>query len=82
MSTTNPTPKKSEINWSLIAKILVIVLVVVLLAANNNEVEINLVVAKVSLRLWLELLIAFILGAFFGRDVWTWFISKFRKPAS
>ena len=75
-------PKKSEINWGLIAKILVIVLVVILLAANSTEVEINLLVGKVSLRLWLELLIAFILGAFFGRDVWNWFISKFRKPSA
>lgn len=79
---TQPTPKKTEINWGLIAKILVVVLVVILLASNSNEVEINLVVVKVSLRLWIELLIAFVLGAIFGRDVWNWFISKFRKPSA
>lgn len=74
--------KKSEINWGLIAKILVVVLVAILLVSNSDEVELNLVVVQISLRLWILLLIAFILGAFFGRDVWNWLISKFRKPAA
>ena len=80
MSDQSPA-KKSEINWGLIAKLLVVLIVVILLALNSSKVKLNLGVVTVEWRLWIELLLAFIFGAFFGRDVWNWVISKFRKTS-
>jgi uncharacterized integral membrane protein len=79
MSEQTPA-KKTELNWSLIAKLLVVAMLIVLLAINADPTQLNLGVVKVKWPLWVELVIAFVLGAFFGRDVWNWIASKFRKP--
>ena len=81
MSEQTPA-KKSETNWGLIAKLLVVALLVLLLAINSDPTVLHLGIVKVTWPLWVELFIAFVLGAFFGRDVWTWLSSKFRKQSS
>ena len=76
--------KKSELNWSLIAKLLVTALVVIFAIQLKNapETTLTFLIFDVTLPTWLVLLTSFLLGALFGRDVWVWIVSKFRKPAA
>jgi len=76
--------KKSEINWSLIAKLLVIGLIIVFFIQlkNMEEMTWSFLIFNFKLPTWLVLLLTFLLGAFFGRDVWVWLVSKFRKTSS
>lgn len=78
------TPKKYEINWSLVAKLLVTALVIIFFIQlkNMQEMTWQFLIFEFTLPTWLVLLVTFLLGAFFGRDVWTWLISKFRKPTA
>lgn len=76
--------KKSELNWNLIAKLLVTALVVIFAIQLKNapETTLSFLIFDVTLPTWLVLLSSFLLGALFGRDVWVWLVSKFRRPAS
>ena len=83
MSEQSPV-KKSEINWSLIAKLLVTALIIIFFIQlkNMEEMTWSFLIFDFKLPTWLVLLVTFLLGAFFGRDVWTWIVSKFRKPVA
>lgn len=83
MSEQSPV-KKTEINWSLIAKLLVTALIIIFFIQlkNMEEMTWSFLIFDFKLPTWLVLLATFLLGAFFGRDVWTWIVSKFRKPAA
>ena len=76
--------KKNEINWSLIAKLLVTALVIIFVIQLKNapETTLSFLIFEATLPTWLVLVITFLLGAFFGRDVWVWLASKFRKSAA
>ena len=83
MSEQSPT-NKSEINWSLIAKLLVfgLILVFFIQLKNMPEMTWSFLIFDFTWPTWLVLLVTFLLGAFFGRDVWTWIVSKFRKTSA
>ena len=83
MSEQSPT-KKSEINWNLIAKLLVIGLILIFFIQLKNmpETTWSFLIFEFTWPTWLVLLVTFLLGAFFGRDVWVWIVSKFRKPSA
>jgi len=83
MSEQSPT-KKSEINWNLIAKLLVFGLIIVFFIQlkNMEEMTWSFLIFNFKLPTWLVLLVTFLLGAFFGRDVWVWIVSKFSKPSA
>jgi len=83
MSEQSPT-NKSEINWSLIAKLLVfgLILVFFIQLKNMPEMTWSFLIFDFTWPTWLVLLVTFLLGAFFGRDVWTWIVSKFRKQSA
>jgi len=83
MSQQTPA-KKSEINWNLIAKLLVVGLIIVFFIQLKNMPQMtwSFLIFSFTWPTWLVLLVTFLLGAFFGRDVWTWILSKFRKPSA
>jgi len=82
MSEQAPT-KKSEINWSLIAKLLVfgLILVFFIQLKQMKPTTWHFLIFEFTWPTWLVLLVTFLLGAFFGRDVWTWLVAKFRKTS-
>jgi uncharacterized integral membrane protein len=82
MSEQSPT-KKSEINWNLIAKLLVfgLILIFFIQLKNMPETTWSFLIFEFTWPTWLVLLVTFLLGAFFGRDVWVWIVSKFRKTS-